>query len=310
MNKRVMVLGSLLLWCFTNPVSAQVLPFFTNTAQTVGFESNAVRTVSRFVLRNKLEREGEEIEDPSNQDVLVFAQIFGVPIRIDSETVLIGMVPVSHKELDLALPGVGRKTLSDEGLADTTILLKRRFYVDNFQSGGFQMAAIGGIKLPTGDNDERDETGELLPRSLQLGTGSVDVPLGIILSAFKNRIGFNSELIYQFNNESEGFAFGDETKINLAVGYRLLPKVYQSMQDRVLNAYLELNSSFSQTASLNGQPLSESGGTLIFLTPGIQWILSPRFLVEAAFQIPVLQQLNGTQLTFAPTTNLGIRLQF
>ncbi len=48
----------------------------------------------------------------------------------------------------------------------------------------------------------------------------------------------------------------------------------------------------------------------VFLTPGIQAVLSPRFLVEAAFQIPVYQVLNGTQLAFAPTANFGIRVLF
>ena len=32
---------------FSSPLLGQVLPFFTKTAQTVGFESNAFRTFSR-----------------------------------------------------------------------------------------------------------------------------------------------------------------------------------------------------------------------------------------------------------------------
>ena len=35
----------------TPSATAQVLPFFTDTALTVGFESNAVRAFSRFVAR-------------------------------------------------------------------------------------------------------------------------------------------------------------------------------------------------------------------------------------------------------------------
>ena len=42
----------------------QVLPFFTNTAQTVGFESNAFRTFSRVLVRNQLQIEGQEVPDP------------------------------------------------------------------------------------------------------------------------------------------------------------------------------------------------------------------------------------------------------
>ena len=37
----------------------------------------------------------------------------------------------------------------------------------------------------------------------------------------------------------------------------------------------------SRQASLNGLDLINTGGTTVFFTPGIQSVLSPRFLVEA-----------------------------
>ena len=64
----------------------------------------------------------------------------------------------------------------------------------------------------------------------------------------------------------------------------------------------------SRHASLNDQDVANSGGTLIFLTPGFQIVLNPRFLVEATFQIPIVQELNGTQLGFSATANAGIRV--
>ena len=96
----------------------------------------------------------------------------------------------------------------------------------------------------------------------------------------------------------------------VALGYRLFPESYKSFRDKVLNVYLELNTLLSQRASLNGQEVRDSGGTVVFLSPGVQAVLAPRFLVEAALQIPVLQNLNGTQLAFSSTANFGIRLLF
>jgi len=300
----------LLVLSMTPSATAQVLPFFTDTALTVGFESNALRTFSRFVVRNQLRTEGEEVADPSNRDVFVFAQVFAVPVRINSSTVFTVAAPVLHKELNFTPLGSSQMESSDAGLGDTTLSLKHRFYVNNFQGGGIQLALLGGVKVPTGDHTQRDNQGNLLPRSLQLGTGSVDVPVGLVFTAFKDRIGFNSSFRYQFNNESDGFRFGDETKMNLALGYRLFPKEFTSFQDKVLNVYLEVNTVVSQRASLNDQNVPDSGGTLVFLTPGFQVVLNPRFLVEAAFQIPLVQELNGTQLGFAATANVGIRVLF
>lgn len=303
------VLVSFLGWTSTF-ANAQVLPFFTNTALTVGFESNAVRTFSRFVVRNQLRRDGEKISDPMDRNVLVFAEVFAVPVRIGSDTVVTGSVPILHKELNLTAPGSPRGSLSDRGLGDTTILLKHRFYVNNFQSGGFQAAVIGGVKLPTGDNDERDDQGQLLPPSLQLGTGSVDVPIGVVMTAFRNRIGINADVLYKFNSKSDDFVFGDEMKLNLAVGYRLFPREYTSFENKVLNAYMEVNTVISQRASCDGLVVANSGGSMVFISPGLQWVLHPRFLIETAVQIPAVQELNGTQLAFGSTVNFGVRLLF
>ncbi|MFQ5740203.1 MAG: transporter [Acidobacteriota bacterium] len=294
----------------TTDAPAQVLPFFTNTALTVGFESNAVRTFSRFVFRNKLETEGREVPDSLDRDVFAFVQVFAVPLRINSETVFTVIAPVVHKELNLTPPGLARRQLSGSDLGDVTLLIKRRFYVNNFLGGGFQAAIIGGLKLPTGSDQGRDSLGNLLPRPLQIGTGSLDVPVGLVFTAFKDRIGFNSEILHKFTTQSKGFEFGDETDLNLALGYRLTPKSYQSINDKVLNAYLEINTVFSGRSSFNSQVVSDSGGTVVFLTPGIQWVLSPRFLIESAFQIPITQELNGTQLAFTATANVGIRMLF
>ena len=292
------------------PALGQVLPFFTRTAQTVGFESNAFRTYSRILARNRLETDGETVLDPDDRELFVFSQVFAVPVRIDGNTVLTVAAPMVRKELSLNTPDGSRDKLSNSGIGDMAVTLKRRFYQNDSLEGGIQAAFIAGVKLPTGAHEDRDSEGNLLPSGLQLGSGSVDVPLGVVFTAFRNRIGFTSDFIYRVNNEADGFRFGDSTNIDLALGYRLFPGTYSSLHDKVLNVYLELNTVVSQRASLNGQELLDSGGTVAFLSPGVQAVITPRFLVEAAFQIPVLQNLNGTQLAFSSTANFGIRVLF
>lgn len=290
--------------------SAQALPFFTDTSLTVGFESNAFRTFSRFVARNRLELNGAELPDPADRDVFVFAQVFAVPVRLGPGTVLTVAAPFLHRESNFGSSDRQRNQLADSGLGDLTLTVKQRFYHNDFLGGGIQAAVIGGVKLPSGDHDRRDAQGNLLPRGLQLGTGSVDVPLGLVFTAFKDRVGFNADLIHRFNNDWNGFRFGDETRVDLAFGYRLLPAQFSSFRDKALSVYLEFNTAFSQRARSDDVEVADSGGSIGFLTPGVQAVLSPRFLIEAAFQIPVHQRLNGTQLAFAPTAGFGIRLLF
>lgn len=299
----------LLFGSATTDLEAQLLPFFTDTALTVGFESNAVRIFGRFAGRRGLRKEGQELADPFDRDLLVFTQVFAVPVRLNPDTVFTAVVPVLHKQLSLT-SGSSPRAMADGGLGDITLLVKHRFYQDDFTGGGLQAAFLAGVKLPSGDDKKRDENGELLPPALQLGTGSVEVPIGIVFTAWKGRLGLNAQLLHQFSTPSQSVQFGDETHVNLAVGYRLTPKEYRSMQDKVVTAYLEVNTVVSGRSSAKGQPLPDSGATVLFLTPGLQWVLTPRLLVEAAFQIPVVQELNGTQLGFGPTANGGLRLLF
>ena len=69
----------------------------------------------------------------------------------------------------------------------------------------------------------------------------------------------------------------------------------------------EANGTWSRRNTLQGNPLADSGGPLLLLSPGVQFIPLANFLVEATYQMPVWQGLNGSQLGFDPTFKIGLR---
>lgn len=94
---------------------------------------------------------------------------------------------------------------------------------------------------------------------------------------------------------SIGYAFvsqnmPDRIFYNFAFGYPLLPQKYPPFQ---LNLFLELNG--SHTSKLNKN--------MILIAPGIQLIATSTFLIEAGFQIPVVDDLGITNYS----ASLGIR---
>ncbi len=94
---------------------------------------------------------------------------------------------------------------------------------------------------------------------------------------------------------SIGYAFisnnmNDKVFFNLAFGYPFLPQKYPPFQ---LNLFLEING--SNTLDINKY--------LIFISPGIQLIATSTFLIEAGFQIPVVDDMNSIDYS----TSLGIR---
>jgi hypothetical protein len=69
----------------------------------------------------------------------------------------------------------------------------------------------GGVKLPTGSSNIRNEQGSLLFRNMQPGTGSFDIPLNAMYTLRYKGLGFVSELNYRLNLPNrDGYRFGNQ----------------------------------------------------------------------------------------------------
>jgi len=58
---------------------------------------------------------------------------------------------------------------------------------------------------------------------------------------------------------------------------------------------------------LNGKTIDNSGGSLLFLSPGIQFA-TKRYILEASIQLPVIQDLNGNQVETDFVFTAGFRI--
>lgn len=303
-----LVLLTALLASGSHTLWAQGPPVNTETAFVNGLEGAALRSFVFSVRRAGLVRDGERVFDSLQRRV----SVWGVPIIVPYELLrnrldIVGAVPILHKQLELTQAGKPEK-LSTRGLGDAFLLAKYLALQRDAPGRTTRVALLGRIKFPTGKDDATDPQGNRLAPGLQLGSGSVDYSAGAVFTYAAKRIGFNADFVYDFNTAARGFAFGDSIKYGVAFGYRLLPTMYGVYPARNhLNAYLELNGEFSRKSKLAGLPVADSGGNVVFLSPGIQWIPSRTFLLEASLRIPVVQELNGTQLRFRPAFTLGIR---
>jgi len=150
----------------------------------------------------------------------------------------------------------------------------------------FRIAVKAGVKFPTGDENATPA----------LGSGSTDYFFSTVAGWIKNRIGIYLEGIYNVNTSHGGLNFGNLFSYNLAFGYRLLPAVYETYPEPQLNGFLEINGNTSAKSEINGVRNENTGGTTIFLSPGLQYVGGRRWLVETSLQIPVVNELNGRQL--------------
>lgn len=71
----------------------------------------------------------------------------------------------------------------------------------------------------------------------------------------------------------------------------------------------EVNLIHQDKHSFSGAADANSGGTRLFLTPGIQYV-TKRWILEGAVQLPVVQDLNGTALENDYVVRAGVRFNF
>ncbi len=208
-----------------------------------------------------------------------------------AKTSLLVNLPYIHRELKT--PNSPRRLA--RGLGDLTLLGKHRIFTHNFKGGTSRFSLIGGLELPTGDDDEADSLGPL-PKSLQPGSGSVDFLAGGAFTYQTLDHELDADLRYIFNREANDFEFCDVFKYNLAYQRRVWPSI---LPDKEIysqwNAVLELNGVYEERAESQGNDVANSGGHTLYLSPGIQFV-SKRMVYEFSFQYPIVQELNGLQL--------------
>lgn len=207
------------------------------------------------------------------------------------------------------LSGAERITRKTEGLGDVALLGKYLLYARDEIGVTSRLSVISGFELPTGRTGDEDTHGKL-PRTLQTGSGAIDGILGFAFTHQTLNEEWDANLTYQWNNKANDFEFGDVLNYTVAYQKRVLPwvlpeeGVYQQ-----LNLVLELNGEWQQKHEDQNGTVADSGGHTIYVSPGLQ-LVSKRFVAETSIQLPVVQDLNGSQVETDYTVIASLRFTF
>lgn len=194
------------------------------------------------------------------------------------------------------------------GMTDHWITGKYR--VHKGEEGG-SWAALFGVKLPFGDDDETGRSGTSnvpLEASLQPGSGAVDFMLGAAYSTYLTaEISMDASLQYTLRTEANKFKIGDLVLFGVAASYRFTESVQVFPQPSL---FLELNVRHLFRNQEEGQEVINSGGTVLFLSPGFRFGFSERVAFTIAIQVPVVQALNDEQQEALFKVSTGLTFTF
>lgn len=185
--------------------------------------------------------------------------------------------------------GAESATADPRGIMDLWLQAKYRVA----HGPGGHLAAIAGVKLPTGRDDVTLSDGSQLEPSSQPGSGAVDYQLGVAYSRFlTSRTTFDASGIYTRRGEHDDFKVGDRFDFGTAFAYRLTEDVKSypnwSVSAEALAVWIDRDED-------SGERNPNSGGTTVYLAPGVRGRLDPHVALSLAPALPVYQDLDGDQ---------------
>ncbi len=172
-----------------------------------------------------------------------------------------------------------------------------------------------GIKMPTGETNDKDIDGIRFETEFQPGSGSWDFLFGVAVSKQSGSFGYHANILYNKTTEgSQSTEIGDSLSYNAALTYKIngdSHALHDHSHDTEIkwDLMLELNGEKRSKNKISGNTEVHSGGNIIFLSPGIR-VSSDKLGGFLSFGIPVVENKNGTQTDIDKRILAGISFAF
>lgn len=276
--------------------SVYAAPITFNTALPVSQEE---------IIFRELVTVGKASDDAGGlgRDMTVVTTNSVVAYGVTPDLALFGILPVTFRELETPAG-----TRGADGIGDARLVARYTIYKKNAVGKTTRIAPFIGLKVPTGDNERTDDSG-LLPAPLQPGTGSWDVFGGVIATYASLDWNFDAQVSYQANTRAGSFERGDVARADASFQHRVSPRKLSHDDKGYFYGVIEANLVHSGEMRVNGTIDPNTGGTTLSLVPGIQYA-TRRWIAEAAVQLPVIQDLNGSALERDFAVLAGLRVNF
>ncbi|MEN3335444.1 MAG: hypothetical protein V7641_4809 [Blastocatellia bacterium] len=239
-------------------------------------------------------------------------------LKVDRQALRVGVTytPTPTLQLEAEIPyqhtsfADGSRNGSGSGFGNLTLWGKYRFY-RTLETWGDKQAAIRfGMELPTGKKDAPGDTSTGLPEFVRQQLSPINGGLAfhsdLSYSQARHRFIYGGNIEATLRGERDGFRMGHEIRVNTDLEYVLLPRKYQS-PGHELFVSLETSYSYRNRGRLGGRTVAGSSANEFYVAPGLQFTATPRFVIEASFQVPVVRNVGPLALRTDKNLLVGIR---
>lgn len=192
-----------------------------------------------------------------------------------------------------------------DGIGDARFFVKYDGLIKRNEPGGLtRLSAEFGVQVPTGSKD--------------LTTGAETYLADLVFLKASKQRHIVADVQYEAaTRNSDGIAVGNRALFDVAFSYLFVPENAKSRDDapRGLDriaphgifGILEFNAEVRNRTRTHTGALSDSGGGLLYVAPGIQYFVKRNVILELSAPVPVVRALNGNQVRPRTGVILGFR---
>lgn len=180
------------------------------------------------------------------------------------------------------------------------------------ESKNTDVSLLLGLKAPTGETGDKDDSGHRFETEFQSGTGSWDFLVGGTISHTNDKFGYHANVLFNETTEgSQSTEIGDILNYNLALTYRLNGEDHSNHKHEhhfdsnktgiTWDAVIELNGETRRKNKISGISEDHSGGTVLLIAPGLR-MSAGNIGGFISIGLPIVENLNGQQ------TDLDVRI--
>lgn len=207
-------------------------------------------------------------------------------------TNLVVVAPFAVLDVNQQL-GAEQVSRTSAGFADGLVLVQYDgFYKKNVPKGFTRVGGQFGFKPPTGRSGFTSD--------------AFDVIMTGIFSHVRDRNWFIADSQFTLTTENgQGTKLGNRWNYDFVYKYRMT-----ALDKQNLFVLLEANGEVAGRTKTEEQRVPNTGGHLLFLSPGVEFFPTRRLEFEFSLPIPVVRDLNGPQLEPRLSFIAGIRYLF
>ena len=191
------------------------------------------------------------------------------------------------------------------GLGDITLLAQWSPWASEAEAHPLLsgLTLLGGIELPTGEDNDQPFTGNAAPSLFQLGNGTFNPKLGLSYGKSVDDWSFFGRVMatLPIGESDADLDPGSYLQTSLGTGYRLTDE---------LTLQLSIDGTFRERDQLDGNDVHNTGSVTLAVSPAVSWKVNERLALDASANIPFFHDVRSTQLAPGTSFQIGARFKF